>query len=91
MDCIKMVVTMNPCPCGYYPDLNKCNCTDYQVQNYLGRISQPFLDRIDICAEVPRVGYDSLIETSDGTSSIDMREKVEAAREIGRASCRERV
>lgn len=76
-----LVAASNPCPCGYYPDLNKCNCTDYQIQNYLGRISQPFLDRIDICAEVPRVGYEALAGIRSGTGSADMREQVEAARE----------
>lgn len=76
-----LVAASNPCPCGNYPDLNKCTCTDYQIQSYLGRISQPFLDRIDICSEVPRVGYEALAGTSKGQCSADMRSQVEAARE----------
>ena len=76
-----LVAASNPCPCGYYPDLNKCTCTDYQVQSYLGRVSQPFLDRIDICSEVPRVGYEALAGASKGQCSANMRAQVEAARE----------
>ncbi|MDD2978770.1 MAG: ATP-binding protein, partial [Hespellia sp.] len=41
----------NPCPCGYYPDYEKCTCTASQIENYLGKISQPLLSRIDICLE----------------------------------------
>lgn len=37
-----LIAAMNPCPCGNYPDLNKCNCTKTQIQNYLGHVSQPF-------------------------------------------------
>ena len=50
-----LVGAMNPCPCGCYPNLEKCTCTPAQIQNYLGRISRPFLDRIDLCVEAPRV------------------------------------
>lgn len=76
-----LVAASNPCPCGYFPDMNQCTCTDYQIQNYLGRISQPFLDRIDICADVPRVGYQALAEVKKGQCSADMQMQVEAARE----------
>ena len=55
-----LVCAMNPCPCGMYPDLEKCNCSPTQISNYLGKISQPFLDRIDICIEVPRLKYADL-------------------------------
>lgn len=55
-----LVGAMNPCPCGNYPDMNKCICTPAQVQSYLSRISQPFLDRIDICIEIPKVSYENL-------------------------------
>lgn len=76
-----LVAASNPCPCGYYPDLNKCTCTDYQIQSYLGRISQPFLDRLDLCAEVPRVGFEALAGTKAGRGSSDLRSEVESARE----------
>ena len=44
-----LVAAMNPCPCGYYPDRNKCRCTEVQVQKYMGHVSGPILDRIDLC------------------------------------------
>ncbi len=52
-----LVAAMNPCPCGYYPNRNRCNCSDYEIQRYLNRISQPLLDRIDICAETSAPSY----------------------------------
>ena len=76
-----LVAAMNPCPCGYYPDLGKCSCTLTQIQHYLGRISQPFLDRLDICVEAPKVEYAALIGGKKGLGSSEMRMLVEAARE----------
>ena len=55
-----LVCAMNPCPCGMYPDLEKCSCSPSQITHYLGKISQPFLDRIDLCVEVPRLRYEDL-------------------------------
>jgi magnesium chelatase family protein len=46
-----LVGAMNPCPCGYYPDRNRCRCSENEVNRYLNRISQPLLDRLDICAQ----------------------------------------
>lgn len=77
-----LVAAMNPCPCGCYPDLNQCTCTPTQIQNYLGKISQPFLDRIDICVEAPKVNYDQLIDKEKHESSAQIRERICKAREI---------
>ena len=57
MDCIKMVVTMNPCPCGYFPDRNRCCCSTGEINRYLNRISQPLLDRMDLCVETTAPSY----------------------------------
>lgn len=76
-----LVAASNPCPCGYFPDINKCICTDHQIQNYLGKLSRPFLDRIDICTEVSRIKYSDLTEDKRGWSSSEMKEQVEVARE----------
>ena len=43
-----LVAARNPCPCGQYPDMNRCTCTVNQIRNYNARISKPLLDRIDI-------------------------------------------
>lgn len=77
-----LAAAMNPCPCGNYPDLSRCNCTEGQVKQYLGRISQPFLDRIDICIETPRIQYDELKSDKKQEDSVTIRKRVEAARKI---------
>ena len=78
-----LVAAMNPCPCGYYPDMSRCTCTDGQVQRYQGKLSQPLLDRIDLCAEAPPVTYQDLVrEEKGGMDSRQMREQVEEARRV---------
>lgn len=77
-----LVAAMNPCPCGCYPDMNRCTCTPGQIQHYLGKLSQPFLDRMDICVEAPRVEYESLKKEGREESSAVIRERVCRAREI---------
>lgn len=79
---IMLVAAMNPCPCGNYPDLNRCNCTESQINRYLGKISQPLLDRIDICMEVPKIEYKNLIEKKKSLDSKTMRAEVLRAKEI---------
>lgn len=78
---VLLVAAMNPCPCGNYPDLNKCMCTTPQIQSYLGKISQPLLDRIDICVEVEKVPYDDLCNAEIEESSKTIRERVMKARQ----------
>lgn len=77
-----LVAAMNPCPCGCYPDLNRCTCTPGQIRHYLGKLSQPFLDRMDICIEAPRIEYEALKKEKQEESSAAIRERVCRAREI---------
>lgn len=77
-----LVGAMNPCPCGCYPDMNRCTCTPGEISHYLGKLSQPFLDRMDICVEAPKVEYESLREKCSEESSAVIRERVCRAREI---------
>ena len=77
-----LVGAMNPCPCGCYPDMNRCSCTPGQIQNYLGKLSQPFLDRMDICVEAPKVEYEALKGGGEEECSAAIRERVCRAREI---------
>jgi magnesium chelatase family protein len=79
-----LVAAMNPCPCGNYPDFNRCTCTHTQIRNYLGKLSQPLLDRIDLCVEVPKVQYDALVERGGEETSDAIRERVIRAREVQR-------
>ena len=77
-----LVAAMNPCPCGYYPDMNKCRCTPGEVSHYLHKLSQPLLERIDLCADVPPVNFSQISEEKPGESSALIRKRVEKARRI---------
>lgn len=77
-----LCAAMNPCPCGHYPDMNQCRCTQGQVSHYLGKISQPLLDRIDLCADVSPVGFSELCSDRAGESSASIRQRVKEAHEI---------
>lgn len=73
---------MNPCPCGYYPNQEKCHCTPLQIRRYLGKISHPLLERIDLMAEVHPLSYEELQMRNKGESSAVIRKRVEQAVEI---------
>ena len=83
-NCINFVVAMNPCPCGYYPDMNRCRCTPPQVMRYMGKISQPLLDRLDLCAEVSPVDFEGLSNGHAGESTEKIRQRVICAQDIQR-------
>ncbi len=78
-----LVGAMNPCPCGYYPDRNRCRCSAWEIRRYLSRVSGPLLDRIDIFSTVQPVPLQTLWEGESvgGLTSAAMQEKVLAARE----------
>ncbi|HLI84269.1 MAG TPA: YifB family Mg chelatase-like AAA ATPase, partial [Bryobacteraceae bacterium] len=76
-----LVAAMNPCQCGFYADATReCRCTPPMIQRYLGKISGPLLDRIDIHVEVPAVAFKELREGPASESSADIRRRVESAR-----------
>jgi magnesium chelatase family protein len=78
-----LVAALNPCPCGYRTDPRRsCACTAPQIERYMGRISGPLLDRIDIHIEVPAVSFSELSSGPPGTSSETIRQEVMQAREI---------
>src|SRR5882724_8658597 len=78
-----LVTAMNPCQCGYFGDSTReCRCTPGIIQRYLGKISGPLLDRIDIHIEVPAVAYKELRGKDDGVNSAEIRERVVIARAI---------
>ena len=76
-----LVCAMNPCPCGYYPDRNRCRCSESQVRRYMGKVSGPILDRIDLCVELHPVDLAGLKKRAGEESSEDIRERVMRARE----------
>lgn len=86
-----IAAAMNPCKCGFFPDLGKCRCTPTQIRRYLNRVSGPFLDRIDIGVEVLRqdlgmmaaeksIDEGSFPQTEQRNSSAVMRARVMEAR-----------
>ena len=77
-----LVASMNPCPCGYYGDpYHECTCSQRKIEQYLGKISQPLLDRIDIHMEVMPVNYNDLKEEKVKTESSEtIRMRVDEAR-----------
>ncbi|MFH0989774.1 MAG: YifB family Mg chelatase-like AAA ATPase [bacterium] len=78
-----LVCAMNPCPCGNFGNPNQdCACNPIQIQKYMGKISGPLLDRIDIHVDVPAVKYGDLSSKRGGESSSLIRDRVEDARKI---------
>ena len=77
-----LVAARNPCPCGMYPDLNKCTCTCRQIRQYNARLSRPLLDRIDINVNVRRIDCSDLLEDKRAETSAEIRERVLAAQNI---------
>lgn len=71
-----LLASMNPCNCGYYPDQNRCRCTHASLQRYFSRISQPLIDRIDLCVEAPNVSFAELTKKGDNESSEAIRKRV---------------
>ena len=83
LDCIEMVVPMNPCRCGWHGDPSgRCSCSERSVQEYVSHISGPLLDRIDIIIEVPAVSFEELQARREGEPSAAIRERVNAARAV---------
>ena len=78
----QLVAAMNPCKCGHYPDLAKCTCTQGEIKKYLGRISRPLLERMDICVEASAVTYKEMSGSGKNEDSAAIRARVEAARKI---------
>ncbi len=78
-----LVCAMNPCRCGWYGDPSgRCTCSEQSVRGYVGRISGPLLDRIDIIIEVPAVSFDELRARKEGEPSSAIRARVNAARAV---------
>jgi magnesium chelatase family protein len=79
-----LVASMNPCPCGYFGSTRECKCSPQMIQRYVGKISGPLLDRIDIHIDVPAVAFNELrgrgVEAGEPSEAI--RDRVIRAREV---------
>jgi magnesium chelatase family protein len=77
-----LIAALNPCPCGYRGDARRsCHCTPPQIERYMGKVSGPLLDRIDIHIEVPAVPFRDLSGGAQGATSSEMRAQVVTARQ----------
>lgn len=80
---IMLVAAMNPCPCGFFGHPTKnCTCSAQAVHKYLGKISGPMLDRIDLHVEVPPVDYNALSSVSHEETTAEIKQRVNKARKI---------
>lgn len=77
-----LVAAMNPCKCGYYPNMQKCRCSQASIERYINRVSRPLLDRIDICVEAPQIAFRDLNALGVEETSAQIRERVIAAQQI---------
>ena len=76
-----LVCAMNPCKCGWYGHPSgRCRCRESEVEKYLGRVSGPLLDRIDLYVDVPALEFDELSRRAPAESSAVIRERVNSAR-----------
>ncbi len=76
-----LVAARNNCPCGFYPDRNKCRCTVRDIDKYKNKISHPIMDRIDIRLDIRRVPYDVMLDSETTETSEDIRYKIMGALE----------
>ncbi len=79
-----LVASMNPCPCGYYPDRNRCTCSPTAIQNYSNRVSQALLDRIDLCVETSELSYSEIQRDQPEESSEKIRKRIERVHQMQR-------
>ena len=88
---VMLVAAMNPCPCGFFGHpTHPCSCSERTVARYLGRVSGPLLDRLDLHIEVPPVDYDALSSVEKAESSAVIRARVNAARKLQQERYRDR-
>lgn len=78
-----LISSINPCPCGYYGDESgRCTCSPIQIKNYLGKISGPLMDRIDLHIEVPSVNFNDISGGSKGECSASIKNRINKARKL---------
>ncbi len=77
-----LVCAMNPCRCGFFPDKNRCRCTEAELAKYWNRLSGPLLDRMDMYVETSRIELEKLQSLSPGESSAQIRRRVVEARAV---------
>ena len=77
-----LVAAMNRCPCGYFPDRNRCKCMPNEIARYISRISQPILDRIDLKVDMPAIKFEDFDIRTVNESSESIKRRVMRARKM---------
>ncbi len=77
-----LLAAMNPCKCGYYPDMNRCTCTVSSLRRYINRVSRPLLDRIDLCVQMSSLTCSDLWSERPTEDSETIRKRVETVQKI---------
>lgn len=79
---LMVIASMNPCPCGFHGYSDKCTCSQSEINKYMGKISGPLLDRLDIQIEASAVNYEDLSITAKSESSAEIKRRVVNAHNI---------
>ena len=78
-----LVIAANPCPCGYFPDRNKCRCTDGEIKRYFAKLSGPIMDRMDLYVSTSAVKLSELnTDTAKEERSESIRQRIAVARQM---------
>ena len=73
---VMLVGAMNPCPCGAYPDRNRCRCTQRQIERYQGQVSHAVLDRMDLNIQVRPVSFAAMTGNREEEGTEEVRKRV---------------
>jgi magnesium chelatase family protein len=78
-----LIATRNPCPCGYYGDIqNRCHCQPGTITQYQRKLSGPLMDRIDLLVDVMRIDHESMISARSAENTATVKARVQAARSL---------
>ena len=71
-----LVAAINPCPCGYYGEGDKCTCTPAERQRFLDRLSGPIMDNIDLHVQVRPISFSPLRSKGQEETSGQIAQRV---------------
>ncbi len=78
----QLLAAMNPCPCGCLGSRRRCSCSEIVVQNYMRKLSQPILERIDLHIELEEVPFEELTQGVSRTGTEDESHLVDRVCEL---------
>jgi len=79
---ILLLGAMNPCNCGYYPNLALCRCTEQSRRRFYNKLSQPLLDRMDLFVQAQPLTFAELTESQLNETSQEIKKRVEICQQI---------